>query len=137
MAKKELVKIETFKGEQEKSTIYVMSREIKNLSLYEKSKAITQFINKDTKVLEMAIENHLRQVLRSYGIVADNGSQEALEKAFNELELKGIQIAIIDRYFEFKGERIIAESPNAMTIIDEDGTLSCAIEVCVNENNDN
>ena len=135
MAKKELVKIETQKGEEPNSTIYVMSMPIKDLGIYEKAKAIKRFKDRETQVLEQVIENDLRQILRNYGVVPEDGSDQALEKAFNQLETKGVHIEIRDRYFEFQGERIIGESPNKMTIIvEEDGTLlSCAMEIIVYE----
>ena len=135
MAKKELVKIETQKGEEPNSTIYVMSMSIKGLEIYEKAKAIKRFKDRETQVLEQVIENDLRQILRNYGVVPEDGSDQALEKAFNQLETKGVHIEIRDRYFEFQGERIIGESPNKMTIIvEEDGTLlSCAMEIIVYE----
>ena len=135
MAKKELVKIETHKGEEPNSTIYVMSMPIKDLGIYEKGKAIKRFKDRETQVLEQVLDSDLRQILRNYGIIPEDGSDQALEKAFNQLETKGVHIEIRDRYFEFQGERIIGESPNKMTIIvEEDGTLlSCAMEIIVYE----
>lgn len=135
MAKQELVKIETLNGEEPNSTIYVMSMPIKDLGIYEKAKAIKRFKDRETQVLEQVIESDLRQILRNYGVVPEDGSDQALEKAFNQLETKGVHIEIRDRYFEFQGERIIGESPNKMTIIvEEDGTLlSCAMEIIVHE----
>lgn len=135
MAKKELVKIETQQGEEKNSTIYVMSMPIKDLGIYERAKAIKRFKDRETQVLEQVLDSDLRQILRNYGIVPEDGSDQALEKAFNQLETKGVHIEIRDRYFEFQGERIIGESPNKMTIIvEEDGTLlSCAMEIIVYE----
>lgn len=135
MAKKELVKIETQKGEEPNSTIYVMSMPIKDLGIYERAKAIKRFKDRETQVLEQVLDSDLRQILRNYGIVPEDGSDQALEKAFTQLETKGVHIEIRDRYFEFQGERIIGESPNKMTIIvEEDGTLlSCAMEIIVYE----
>ena len=135
MAKKELVKIETQNGEEPNSTIYVMSMSIKGLGIYEKAKAIKRFKDRETQVLEQVLDSDLRQILRNYGIIPEDGSDQALEKAFNQLETKGVHIEIRDRYFEFQGERIIGESPNKMTIIvEEDGTLlSCAMEIIVYE----
>lgn len=135
MAKQELVKIETIKGEENNSTIYVMSMPIKDLGIYEKAKAIKRFKDRETQVLEQVLDSDLRQILRNYGVVPEDGSDQALEKAFNQLETKGVHIEIKDRYFEFQGERIIGESPNKMTIIvEEDGTLlSCAMEIIVYE----
>ena len=132
MAAKELVKIETHKGEEENSTIYVMSMSVKDLGIYEKAKAIKRFKDRETQVLEQVLDTDLRQILKSYGIVPEDGSDQALEKAFNQLETKGVHIEIRDRYFEFQGEKIIGESPNKMTIIEEeDGTLSCAMEIII------
>lgn len=133
MAKKELVKIETQKGEEKNSTIYVMSMPIKDLGIYERAKAIKRFKDRETQVLEQVLDSDLRQILRNYGVVPEDGSDQALEKAFNQLETKGVHIEIRDRYFEFQGERIIGESPNKMTIIaEEDGTLlSCAMEIII------
>ena len=135
MAKQELVKIETQKGEEPNSTIYVMSMSIKDLGIYEKAKAIKRFKDRETQVLEQVLDSDLRQILKNYGVIPEDGSDQALEKAFNQLETKGVHIEIIDRYFEFQGERIIGESPNKMTIIvEEDGTLlSCAMEIIVYE----
>ena len=133
MAKKELV-INTYKGENENSIIFVLSQDISGLSTYERAKAINNFMNKETKVLEIAIETHLRQVLKDNGIFVQDGSKQALERAFIELEHKGIEIAIYDRYLDLKHEQIIGESSNQMTIIEEDGLLSCAMEVEVIKN---
>lgn len=135
MAKKELVTIKTQKGEEPNSTIYVMSMPIKDLGIYERAKAIKRFKDRETQVLEQVLDSDLRQILRNYGVVPEDGSDQALEKAFNQLEIKGVHIEIRDRYFEFQGERIIGESPNKMTIIvEEDGTLlSCAMEIIVYE----
>ena len=133
MAKKELVEIKTMVGEESNSTIYVLSMSIKGLGIYEKAKATKRFIEKETKVLEQVLDTDLRQLLRTNGIIPDDGSQQALEKAFTELEIKGKTIEIRDRYFEFQGEKIIGESPNLMTVIEEDGILSAAMEIIVNE----
>ena len=133
MAKKELVKIETLNGEEDNSTIYIMSLNISGLNLYEKAKATKRFAESETKVLEQVLETDLRHILRSNGIIPSDGSEQALEKALMKLELLGKTIEIRDRYFEFNGERVVGESPNHMTIIEEDEILSCAMEIIVNE----
>lgn len=136
MPKQESVKIESFQGETHNSQIFVMSMNIKGLSIYEKAKATEKFINKETKVLEQVLETILRNYLRENGVIPYDGSNQALEKAFIELELKGKKIDVIDRYYEIGNERIVGESPNQMTIIEEDGILSCAMEIKIYERND-
>ena len=127
MAKKELVKIETQKGEEPNSKIYVMSQPIKGLSTYERAKAINRFIEKETKVLETCIENDLRAILISFGIIPQDGSDNALNEAFYELHSLGKDIKIYDRYC-MADERIVGERNN-MTIILEEDILSAAMEV--------
>lgn len=132
MVKKELVKIESYQGETHNSQIFVMSMDTKGMSLYEKAKATERFINKETKVLEQVLETILRNYLREKGIIPYDGSNQALERAINELEFKGGSIQINDRYYDLKNETIIGESPNGMTVIEEDDTLSVAMEIITN-----
>ena len=129
MAKKELVEIKTY--ETTTGKIFVLSQSIKGLSEYERAKITERFINKETKVLEMAMETYLRQFLRDNGAMPYDGSQDALNRAFLELENKGIKIDIVDRYYELNGERIIGQSPNEMTVINEDDILSAAMEIVI------
>lgn len=126
MAKQEL-KIDIYDDETGK--VFVLSQSIKDLNEYSKAKAINKFINSETKVLETSIETFLRQVLHEEGVNIQDGSKQALERAFLELEHKGKTIYIRDRYYEINGERIIGESPNNMTVIMEDDILSCAMEI--------
>lgn len=131
MARKELVTIKTYKGEEENSKVYVLSMPINGLGLYEKAKATKRFITRETQVLEQVIDTDIRQVLRENGVIPQDGSYQALERAIWELEQKGKSIEINDRYKELGDERIIGESPNKMTVIEEDNELSCAMEVII------
>lgn len=126
MAKKELVKIEIIE-EDNGNKLFIMTRQIKGLSIYERAKAINKFLEKDTNVLLQAIENYLRSVFIYYGIIPQDGSDDALKESFYRLHSMGKDIAIIDRYAQ-TDERIIGER-NQMTCILEDDILSAAIEV--------
>ena len=125
---KNIVEIKIHQGENPNSKIYVISQSIKGLSIYERAKAINHFIEKETKVLETCIENDLRAILISNGVIAKDGSDSALNEAFYELHAKGKDIVIFDRYNEINNERIIGEKNN-MTVINEDDILSAAMEV--------
>lgn len=125
MVKKELV-IRTLQSENGK--VFILEQNIKGLNEYERAKAINRFINKETNVLETAIENYLRQIIRNNGISIQDGSQKSLESAYNKLRNSGKTIKINDRYYELGNERIIGEN-NGMTVILEDDILGCAIEV--------
>ena len=133
MAKRELVKIETLQGEEPNSKIYIMTCYIGGLDTYQRAKATKRFIDSETKVLEMVLETDLRNILRVNGIIPYDGTELALNDAFNKLAIKGKNIEIRDRYYELNGEKIIGESPNKMTIIEEGDTLSCAMEIILHE----
>lgn len=131
---KKKIELKTYISEQG-NKVFVLNQDIKGLNEYERAKAIENFIDRETKVLEMAIETHLRQVFRDNGISINSGSKQALERAFIELDLKGKRIDLLDRYSEldnanFMGE-IIGESPSEITCILENDTLGCAVEVVV------
>lgn len=123
--------IKIINGEEPHSKIYILSQSIKGFSTYERAKAIHNFVERETKVLEIAIENDLREFLKKHDISIKDGSNEALNRALIELECKGFHIGIRDRYYEIGDERIIGESPNQMTVILEEDILSAAMEIIV------
>lgn len=127
---KKEIELKVFPGEEDNSKVYVLSQSLKGLNAYERAKVQYKFVERETKVLEIAIENDLREFFRSQGISIQDGSNQALQRAFVDLEHKGMSIEIRDRYYELGNERIIGESNN-MTIILEDDTLSCAVEVII------
>ena len=130
MAKKKSVKIDILQGENENTLIFVLSQDIRGLSTYERAKAINNFINKETNVLETCVENHVRSVLMKYGCLPIDGSKSALKRAFGDLEyLHHKSIDIRNRYVEMQ-ETIVGENTkNKMTVINEDDILSCAVEI--------
>lgn len=129
------------------SKTYIMSTELDTYNLFDRAKAINRFIYQETKVLEIALENDLRNILASFGVIPCDNSESALNKAFDTLKGKGITIEIIDRYKIFQqndkdfadvGLAVMGVSPNKMTIILEDKSiLSCAMEIKINGNDTN
>lgn len=121
------------------SKTYIMSTELDTYNLFDRAKAINRFIYQETKVLEIALENDLRNILASFGVIPYDSSESALKSAFDTLKDKGITIEIIDRYKIFQqnnkdfaevGLSVMGVSPNKMTIILEDESiLSCAMEI--------
>ena len=127
MARKKDIEITELQGETENSKIFVISQKIKGFNSYERAKAINNFINRETNVLETAIESHLRLVLKKYGSLPMGGTKQALESAFDKLHNLGVDIQFYDRYANVK-EKIVGEN-NGMTVILENDILSAAIEV--------
>ena len=121
------------------SKTYIMSTELDTYNLFDRAKAINRFIYQETKVLEIALENDLRNILASFGVIPYDSSESALKSAFDTLKSKGITIEIIDRYKNLgNSEKVMGVSPNKMTIILEDESiLSCAMEIKINGNDTN
>lgn len=129
------------------SKTYIMSTELDTYNLFDRAKAIKRFIYQETKVLEILLENNLREILAHYGIIPQDNTESALKSAFDTLKGKGITIEIIDRYKVFQnsnkdiadvGLSVMGVSPNQMTVILEDESiLSCAMEIKINGNDTN
>lgn len=126
---KKKVDIKVFDGETPNSKIYVLEQNISGFSTYERAKAIDNFIDRETRVLETCISNDIREFLHNQGISIEDGSKTALQMAFLKLKTKGKEIVTYDRYKELNSERIIGESESGITVILEDDILSSAIEV--------
>lgn len=133
MGKCEKVKLTILKGDSENSMIFIMNETIKGQSAYFRAKTIDNFCKRETKVLEMAVEQHIRAILRQNKIVLEDGSNRAIEKALIQLEnlqSGGKAINIIDRYCDIENEVIVGESEDGtITVVDENGVLSAALEV--------
>lgn len=129
---KSKVELKVIDGETPNSKIFVLSQNIKGFSLYDRAKAIHKFIGSETKVLEQALDNHLRQILIQHDIVPQDGSDNELQIAlFNFKARWHKEFEIRNRYIDTK-ETIVGEQ-NQMTVIEEEGILSCAIEIEVVE----
>ena len=111
------------------TTIFLMTTDYEGLSQYEQVKTLYKFMKNETKVLENCIETHLRHILSKYGIIPQSNDKNALNSAFNTLKAKRRRIVIEDRYENVRNSTIMGISPNHMTVVLDEGELSCAIEV--------
>lgn len=110
--------------------IFYLWQEIEGLTFYEKNLVINRFMTKESKIMEKAIERHLRGIFTKYGIIIPNNQESALNKAFDTLKRKNVEIVIVDRNKLAKDEEYIGKSDNQMTIINEhDYCISIAMEI--------
>ena len=128
---KEKIKLEVIDGESEHSKIFILLQDIKGCSSYGKAKEIYNFISKETKVLARVVETHLRNILRENECLPYDGTKKALQRALNDLvRYSRKSIKITDRYADIKGEKIVGyDDETDITIIEENGVLSAAVEV--------
>lgn len=114
------------------SVIYHLWEDIGDLNLYGRTKEIDRFLKSESKVMEKAISNEIRNILSDYGIIPSDESESALKVAFDTLNGKGKGIEIVDRNKKATGEQRVGISPNNMVaIVDRFYILSFAIEIKV------
>ena len=105
-------------------------QDLTGLNLYQRTKAIKQFIKSETKILEECVDNHIRAIFTKHGINVYETTESALNERFNALKSKGIEISIVDRYKNLQEGVIIGITDSEITcVIDDDNVISCAIEI--------
>lgn len=126
---------------------YYLIQDISGMPLYDKSKAIVNFCDKETKIFENEIDKAIIDIFTQNGINIPNTSKSALKVAFDILKGKGITIEIND-LFKYNGEYINEEdyqfikyTKNHFTVMLEKSrvcgtridTLQCGVEIVVKE----
>lgn len=109
---------------------FCLTQDLTGLSLYQRTKAIKQFIKSETKILEECVDNYIRAIFAKNGINVYETTESALNERFSALKRKGIEISIIDRYKNLQEGVIIGITDSEITcVIDDDNVISCAIEI--------
>lgn len=73
-------------------------QDISGLSLYDKSKAIVNFCDKETKRFEKEIDTAILEIFEKNGINIPNTEKSVLKLAFDLLKSKGKRIDVEDIY---------------------------------------
>lgn len=105
-----------------------------NMDLYQKTKAIENFKNKETKLFERMIDNEIIKIFRANGVNIYSTEESALNRAFATLKAKGKGIMINDIYDKDRIFRCIkvAESDRQGSFniwLEDDRYLQCGIEI--------
>ena len=115
----------------ENGKVFILNRNIEGITdTYEIVLVTETFKKQETKLLVNEIERYLKKLYKSKGVNINGTDKKSLKMAFNELQAKGYEIEIVDRYKNLQHEEIIG-AYNGMTIIQEESTLSCAMEIRV------
>lgn len=117
------------------NNIFVLSQNINGLSVYDQARLTNRFISREIKILTTAVENDLRRIFAKHGILLKDYTNDALEVAFAQLNAKGIEIEVVDRYANTQ-EQVIYRKGNDPVVINEDGVLSSAVEIVVSYGKD-
>lgn len=107
-----------------------MTLDIGHLNLYEKSKAIVKFCDKDIKRFEEDIDRHIESILGQNGINVQNNSKSALKQAFARLNAKGKAISVKNLFHPYTEECELVKQDKYYTIVLENGeTLEVGVEI--------
>lgn len=112
---------------------FYLVQDIQGLDNYEKAKAISTFVSKSTKLLEMYLDSELEKIFAENFILLKDNDKVSIRKAFEKLNAMGKKIEILDLFggkdFE-KCELITKTKGSEMTIvIEENRYLECGIRL--------
>ena len=114
---------------QDNNTFCLM-QDLTGLNLYQRTKAIKQFIKSETKILEECVDNYIREIFSKNGINLYGTSESALNERFSALKRKGKEISIVDRYKNLTEGIVAGITDSEITCaIDDDNVISCYVEV--------
>ena len=124
--------LQVIPNEDNTGYIVIMEKDMNHLEydIYAQQQEIKKFRTTERKVFIETIDMAIRKILDQFGIIPFDTSESALKSAFDTLNRHyGKTIEIIDRYDGIKG--LVVDKENYITVIIENGILSCANEIKV------
>ena len=109
-----------------------LTQDISGMGLYEKSKAIVNFCDKETKLFEKEIDRAILDIFERNGINIPNTQKSVLKLAFELLKAKGKDIEVKDSYREqvdLYNSRLIRETKLFTIWLEDDKYLQCGVMV--------
>lgn len=102
-----------------------LTQNISDLNLYQRAKAIRNFINNETKVLEDLVEVEIRAIFSRNGVEIQDTDKLSLEMAFECLKYLGKQIVVKDIYenVDLYHCVVVGKSKNKMNVVLEDNEI--------------
>lgn len=125
--------IQVIQNDEQNGFIIIMEKKLSNPNdIYTTQKEMQSFTTTERKVFIRAIDMSFREILRQFGILPYDKSKSSIEAAFDTLKRKyNTTIEIVDRYKDTK--ETIVDREDYITVINENGILSCANEIVVRE----
>ena len=115
--------------DQEQDTIYML-QDIGESTIYEKAKAIVNFVDKESKEFEKRLDRAMIDILERNGIKVPSTDKSVLKLAYEVLKGKGKDIEIVDTLLDYKslGLEYVATAKGKFTIALESGRyLQCCV----------
>ena len=108
---------------KEPNRTYYLVQKLDTKDLYQKSKWITEFLEKETKKLELFANNEIKALLREKGIRILENTENAYKSALDTLKSKYnkvIDIEDVYKHGNWENCEYIGVSNNGMTVMLED-----------------
>lgn len=109
-----------------------LTQDLKGMSLFDKSKAIVDFCQRETKLFEKEIDRVILGIFERNGINVPNTEKSVLKLAFDLLNAKGKKIIVEDLYQNTKlvGIEFVKYTKNHFTVMLEDNRfIQCGVRV--------
>lgn len=109
-----------------------LTQDISGMGLYEQSKAIVNFCDKETKLFEKEIDRAILDIFERNGINIPNTEKSVLKRAFAMLKEKNKTIEIVDLLENVNDYNIetIKETKNHFVVVLEDNRyLQCGVRI--------
>lgn len=117
---------------QPNHTFYLI-QQITTNDIYQRSKLITDFLEKETRKLEFVVNNEIKAILRQKGIKIPNNKESDYKKALDTLKCdfnKVIDIEDVYKGGNYENCEIIGVSENDITVVLEDNEfIQCGLQV--------
>lgn len=115
---------------------YYLIQDIQGLDRYQRAKAISNFVSKSTKLLEMYLDSEIEKIFADNFILIRNNDKESIKRAFRELRQRGKQIEILDLFSGkkfYKCEYITTTKGKMTVVIEEDKCLEAGVRIDAKE----
>ena len=115
---------------------YYLIQDIQGLDRYQRAKAISNFVSKSTKLLEMYLDSELEKIFADNFILIRNNDKESIKRAFSQLRQRGKQIEILDLFSGkdfYKCEFIHRTSGKMTIVLEEQRYLQCGCKIMEKE----
>ena len=109
-----------------------LTQDLSGMTLYEKSKAIVNFCDKETKAFEREIDRSILEVFERYGINIVSTDKSVLKQAFDLLKSNGIDIEVDDIYIsliDLYNSDLVKQTKLFTIWLEDDTYLQCGVEI--------
>ena len=116
---------------KDNNCIYLI-QDLWGMDLYERSKAIVDFCNKETKLFEKEIDRLLLSVFERNGVNIYSTDKSVLKQAFDTLKANGKTIRISDLFKDIPlyDTEIVKETKNHfMVVLESKRYLQCGVHI--------